>query len=154
MKRAKRMILLTLAVPTLALASAEPEDAWEPPPEPQPMFAAWGASAEVFGSGVILEARLEDHGGAARLAVRTRRGWTTADLRIGLSDGAYNTVEELRLVGNRVVIEIEEYHDPCGCDDGPTWSYSHRTRCRVVQGGRVVCSAPRTVLTHDDRPWD
>jgi hypothetical protein len=79
MKRANRMILLTLVIPGLALASAEPEESWEPepdeePPPPEMMDAAWGASAEVFGSGVILEARVENHGGEAKLAVRTRAG--------------------------------------------------------------------------------
>lgn len=142
-----------MVVPGLVWAGAE---------EPLPLLQTGeGISAAVYGHGAILEARVVEKDSNAAVVVRTATGETAVDLGYGLNNGTYYTVEDLRLVdvvGDRnpeLWIEMEEYRAPCGCDDGPTFSYSHVTICRVTQRG-VVCADPVTVSTHDNGvdPWE
>lgn len=161
MRNARLMIALTLLVPGLALASADREEEAVAPEEPPPlpgqgelMGASYEVSAHVFGRGRIIEARIEEHWhrGEAVAAIRTARGWSNVDLGVGISEGTFYTVEEMRLEGDRLVVEINRYHDPCGCDDGPVWSDTYRSVCRVTQSGRVRCSAPRLIDSYDTAP--
>jgi hypothetical protein len=140
MSTAGLMILLTWL-------SAETEAPEEPAEvrAPEPMYAAWGVSSVIYGHGRILEAQVVDYG---VLRVRTAEGWTSTQLPITVDDNSFFSVEELRFAGNRIVVEIERYHDPCGCDDGPVWADTYQTTCRLVQGGRLRCTAPRNVYSY------
>ena len=145
--------LVELIALTLMSAEAEPEPV-EPPPPPELMNAAWGVSAEIFGSGPLYEVRAEDTGMEVELAVRTAGGWQRVPVGVATGTNSFYSVEELRFVrgGRGVVVEVERYHDPCACDDGPVWVDVYRSTCRLVQGGRLRCGAARLVSHYDTAP--
>jgi hypothetical protein len=70
------------------------------------------------------------------------------------NSGTDYTLEAMRwvdLVGDadpELWIEISSYRDPCGCDDGPTFSTTEVIVCKASQAG-PVCSAPIATAQHD-----
>ena len=149
---------LALVSPRWAGASADPEP--EPPGEvtevtdPEPMTAADGVPSEMRGLGRLREVRVLARGGTYHIELRDERGWTGIDLGMWPNSGTYYTLEALRwvdVVGDsdpELWVEVSSYRDPCGCDDGPTFSTTEVIVCKASQRG-PVCSAPITVAQHD-----
>jgi hypothetical protein len=149
---------MRIFIACLALASADAEPDALPPVvidvTPDPMTAADGVSAELRGTGKLAEARVLARGGSYHIELRDARGWTGIDLGIWPGDGTSYTLEELRwidVVGDgdpELWVAISRYRDPCGCDDGPTFSSTDVIVCKASQRG-PVCSAPIEVAQHD-----
>ncbi len=143
-------IVTSVITATISLAAAG-VDVPPPPPAgpPEPMPTADDDIPEaVIGGGAIREARVvlgDDD--VYELRLRTERGWSRDRLDAAAGNGTFYTLDELGLVdvlGDRepeVWLGYSSYRDPCGCDDGPTFSSDYVVVCRVDRNG-PRCSDP------------
>lgn len=133
-----------------AYASAEAQ----PPPDPPGSFTdpqAFCADKIRNGStcklewpptsakGVVRSAVFANVDGGWQLLVQTPRGWFGRSV---LETGAGDSVSiDLISIADRVFdaaddlyVEFTEVHDPCACDDGPTFATTYAMVCVVLEG--------------------
>lgn len=145
---------MVLLASTPALAGVEPPEWTEPdrvPGPPAPMPADEDVPTVVTGTGGIREARALLVDGRYTVAVQTAAGPSSVTLALGHDLGFPEhtlTRMELRdVVGDgdaELYLELGWYHDPCGCDDGPTFSSTEVIVCRLGNA-RLSCSQPVAV---------
>jgi hypothetical protein len=148
MRRAAAGLLLLVASITDASGGADPPLPAPPAPAPTPMPTADGVDASLIGAGAIREVRVvEGDDGRYQVSLATAGGWWHHPLDADAGNGTWYTLEGLRLVDvtgdpePELRLEYASQRDPCGCDDGPTFSSHFVVVCTVARNG-PRCSAP------------
>jgi hypothetical protein len=144
------LTLLVVCFPIAVLASADP-----PRTEPgvasdvhtNELVTADGVASTLTGTGQLRAARASSDGEKVRIDIRTARGSQSFTVDGLHDDGPSVTLESFEwvdVVGDpdpELRAVFSSYSDPCGCDDGPTFSDTYVVVCRALEHG-AQCSKP------------
>jgi hypothetical protein len=117
-----------------------------------------GVAASIAGNGRLRAARaVIDDDQQVWIELDTQRGRRTFPVPGIGNNGTDVTLEAMQwsdVVGDddpELRVAISTYRDPCGCDDGPTFSATYEVVCRATRHG-AECSQP--ILTSSDETID